>query len=217
MMESILLHLSSVMGHSIFLSALFCFLGGVLASLTPCTYPLIPIVVTYIGSKSLEKRGRFTSFFLSFSYITGMASVYSVLGIIAVFTGTIFGKISTNPWSYFFVANVFILLGLNVLDVIPIPVISPKNSEKKGILGAYLVGCASGLITSPCTTPVLGAILFFVGSTKSVLWAVVLMFSFSMGMGLLLLLAGTFSGLLTSLPRPGNWMKVVKKFIGLFG
>ncbi len=75
------------------------------------------------------------------------------------------------------------------------------------------MGAASGLITSPCTTPILGAILFYVASTKSILWGSVLMFSFSMGMGLLLLLVGTFSGFLSSLPRPGGWMEKVKKFL----
>jgi len=113
------------------------------------------------------------------------------------------------------VANIFILLGLNILDVIPIPVLSPKDSKRPGILGAFLVGAASGLITSPCTTPILGAILIYVASTKNVIWGIILMFSFSMGMGMLLLLVGTFSGLMSTLPRPGGWMEILKKILGL--
>lgn len=212
--DSVLSTLNSVMGHSIVLSAFFCFLGGILASLTPCTYPLIPIVATYIGSKSIEKT-RTQCFFLSLAYVIGMSAVYSALGVIAAITGTLFGRISTSPWSFFFVANIFILLGLNILDVIPIPVISPKDTKRTGILGAFLVGAASGLITSPCTTPILGAILIYVASTKDIMWGIVLMFSFSMGMGMLLLLVGTFSGLMSTLPRPGGWMEILKKILGL--
>ncbi len=210
-MNSILLSLNSVIGKSLILSSLLCFLGGVLASLTPCTYPLIPVVASYVSSKSLTKKKN--SFFLSLCYVIGMGVVYSFLGVFAALTGTLFGRISTNPITYFVVANLFILLGLNALDVITIPVISPKNTEKKGMIGAFLVGAASGLVTSPCTTPIMGAVLLYIATTKNVLWGSILMFSFSMGMGLLLVLVGTFSGLVSTLPRPGKWMEVVKKFL----
>ena len=210
--DTIVTTLNSFIGKSILVSAFFCFLGGVLASLTPCVYPLIPVVASYVGSKSVY-NSKANSFFMSLSYVIGMGIVYSILGVFAAITGTLFGRIATNPISYFFVGNLFLLLGLNVLDIIPLPVISPKNSEKKGFLGAFLIGAASGLITSPCTTPILGAILFYVASTKSILWGSVLMFSFSMGMGMLLLIVGTFSGILTSLPKPGAWMENIKKFL----
>ena len=210
--DTIVTTLNSLIGKSILVSAFLCFLGGVLASLTPCLYPLIPVVASYVGSKSVH-TSKTNSFFMSLSYVMGMGVVYSLLGIFAAITGTLFGRIATNPISYFCVGNLFLLLGLNVLDIIHLPVISPKNSEKKGILGAFLVGAASGLITSPCTTPILGAILFYVASTKSILWGSVLMFSFSMGMGMLLVIVGTFSGILTSLPKPGTWMEKIKKFL----
>ncbi len=213
-MEWILNYLNTQLTHSIIVSALLCFLGGVLASLTPCVYPLIPVVATYIGSKSI-KQTRLTSFYLSLSYVTGMAVVYSMLGIIAGLTGSLFGKVATHPLTLFFVGNLFILLGLNVFDVIPIPVIGIKNTEKKGLIGAFLVGGASGLITSPCTTPILGAVLFYVAKTKSVISGIILMFSFAFGMGLLLILVGTFSGLITTFPRPGKWMERLKFLLGL--
>lgn len=211
--EWILNYLNATLATSLFFSAILCFLGGVLASLTPCVYPLIPVVATYIGTKS-TKQSRFTSFYLSLSYVMGMAFVYSILGVIAAYTGSLFGKISTHPISYFFVGNLFIFLGLNVFDVICLPVIGVKNTDKKGVIGAFLVGGASGLITSPCTTPILGAVLFYVAKTKSIFSGIVLMFSFSIGMGILLILVGTFSGLITSLPKPGVWMERVKKLLG---
>jgi len=185
-----------------------------LASFTPCVYPLIPVVATYIGSKAVGGKGKVSLFWLCLSYVIGMSVVYSSLGIIAALTGSLFGRISTNPWSYFVVANVFILLGLNVLEVIPLPVLAPGNVSRGGVMGAFLVGATSGLVTSPCTTPVLGAVLLFVSRTQNVVWGGVLLFSFSLGMGFLLLIVGLFSGLMVSLPRPGRWMELIKKFFG---
>ncbi len=215
MWNELIPHLNAALSHSLILSAFFCFIGGLLASLTPCVYPLIPVVATYIGSKAVGKKDRLSLFWLSLSYVLGMGVVYSSLGMFAALTGTLFGRIATNPWSYFVVANVFILLGLNVLDVIPLPVISPKNTSRPGVVGAFVVGATSGLVTSPCTTPVLGAVLIFVAKTQNILWGAVLLFSFSLGMGLLLLIVGSFSGFLASLPKPGKWMQVVKMLFGL--
>ncbi len=215
MWNQLIAHLNFALSHSLILSAFFCFVGGVLASLTPCVYPLIPVVATYIGSKAVGRKDRLSLFWVSLFYVLGLCVVYSSLGMFAALTGTLFGRIATNPWSYFVVANVFILLGLNVLDVIPLPVLSPRDTSRTGIIGAFLVGATSGLVTSPCTTPVLGAVLIFVAKTQNVLWGAVLLFSFSLGMGFLLLVVGTFSGIMASLPRPGGWMEFLKKSFGI--
>jgi cytochrome c-type biogenesis protein len=73
------------------------FAGGVLASLAPCTYPLIPVVSAYVVSKSTGRKSRTRSFLLSLGYVVGMALVYSLLGMAAALTGSFFGRISTNP------------------------------------------------------------------------------------------------------------------------
>ncbi len=209
--------MEAYLGASIPLAIGAAFAGGVLASLTPCVYPMIPIVSTYVGSKTLGEKTRFKSFSLSLSYVVGMALVYAGLGVIAAVTGSFFGEISTNPTAYFVVANLIIFLGLNILEVIPMPTIPAFNlggTERKGMLGALLVGAASGLVASPCTAPVMGVLLTYVGTQKNVFLGAGLLFTFSLGMGILLVLAGTFSGLLASLPKSGKWMVTVKKCLG---
>ncbi len=194
------------------------FAGGVLASLAPCVYPLVPIVSAYVGSKSTGETTRLKSFTLSLGYVVGMAAVYTLLGMIAALTGSFFGRISTSPWALILVANVLILVSLSILEVIQIPLWSsgrPWEPAIGGVIGAFLVGAASGLVASPCTSPVLFGLLTYVATTQSVIYGGALVFTFTMGMGILLIVFGTFSGIAAALPRPGQWMNRVKKGLGL--
>jgi thiol:disulfide interchange protein DsbD len=194
------------------------FAGGLLVSLAPCVYPMIPIVSAYVGSKSTGEKTRMRSFVLSLGYVVGMASVYSLLGMVAALTGGFFGRISTSPWAMLIVANILILVALNILEVIPFPVWSsgrPLDPAVGGVMGAFLVGAASGLVASPCTSPVLFGLLTFVATTQSIFYGAFLVFAFSLGMGILLIVVGTFSGVAANLPRPGKWMVVTKKALGL--
>jgi cytochrome c-type biogenesis protein len=194
------------------------FAGGILASLAPCTYPLIPIVSAYVGSRSAGEKTRATSFLLSLGYVVGMAAVYSLLGMVAALTGSFFGRISTSPWALLVVANLLILVALNILEVITFPAWfsgRPLEPAVGGVIGAFLVGAASGLVASPCTSPVLFGLLAYVATTQSVVYGGLLVFAFSMGMGILLIVVGTFSGLAAALPRPGRWMVGVNKGLGL--
>ncbi|MCF8038607.1 MAG: sulfite exporter TauE/SafE family protein [Desulfohalobiaceae bacterium] len=210
--------LQSALGSSISLSLGICFLGGILASLSPCIYPLLPVVTSYVGSRSVGETTRFKAFGLSFFYVLGMALVYSGLGMVAALTGSFFGQISTSPLALLVVANIIILFGLNILEVIPLPMLamgSGQAGRKKGLAGALVLGAASGLVASPCTAPVLGVLLTYVATQQNVVTGGLFLFVFSLGLGLILILAGTFSGLLLSLPKPGNWMNLVKKGLGL--
>ncbi|MHC1743637.1 MAG: cytochrome c biogenesis protein CcdA [Syntrophobacteraceae bacterium] len=194
------------------------FAGGVLASLAPCVYPLIPIVSAYVGSKAVGEATRTKSFLLSLGYVVGMAVVYALLGMVTALTGSFFGHISTNPWALLFMANVLILAALNMLEVIRIPIWStgrPWEPAVGGVTGAFLIGAASGLVASPCTSPVLFGLLAYVASTQSVFYGGLLVFLFSIGRGVLLLVVGTFAGMAAAMPRPGQWMAGVKVAFGL--
>lgn len=217
-MHELVVALESALGTSLLLSTAICLAGGFLASLSPCVYPLIPIVATFVGSKTVGEQTKAKAFGLSLTYVLGLALVYSALGMIAALTGQLFGSISSNPWAQFIVANLMILFGLNIMEVLPLPLLSgqgPAGQGRKGVLGAFLIGAASGLVASPCTAPVLGIILTFVATTQNVLWGGLLLFAFSLGMGVLLIAVGTFSGVLAALPKPGNWMQVIRKVLGL--
>lgn len=197
----------------------FAALGaGVLTSFTPCVYPMLPVTVAYIGGKA--GGSRIKSIILSLFYVLGIAIMYSILGAVASYTGTFFGRISTNPWLQFIMANIFILLGLSMLGVWTMPTFSFADKFKSPIgskfpyIGAVLFGMATGSVFAPCTAPVLGVILVYVGSKQNVLYGISLLFIFAIGMSTLLLIAGISTGFLTSLPKAGAWTERIKKVFG---
>jgi len=200
------------------LSYVIVFLGGVFTSFTPCIYPVIPVTIGYIGASSARTKGR--AFLLSLFYVFGIATVYSCLGAIAALGGSVFGEISVNPWTYIIVGNIFLVLGLSMMDVFVVQLpgfLRPKVTPgaKKGLLGAFLVGMTAGLIMGPCTAPILGAVLTYVGSRQNIILGVSLLFAYALGIGLLLLVIGTFTGLAASLPKSGKWLNTVKKAFGV--
>ncbi len=195
------------------------FVAGLLASLTPCVYPMIPITAAYLGGSGARgPAGR--SIGLSLCYMVGLALMYSALGAAAALTGVIFGSWAGNPFVNLFVAAFFVLLGLSMLDVfaIPMPGFMAKLSARGGsggYAGAFMVGVVSGLVSTPCTAPVVMAILTLVASTGNVAYGASLLFVFALGMGLLLAVVGASAGALAALPKSGRWMLAVKWLFGV--
>ncbi len=202
---------------SSFLFSLFIsYMGGFLTSLSPCIYPLIPIVSSFVASNCIGERTKKKAFFLSLIYVLGVSIVYSIFGLISALTGTLFGSISNNPWTMIGIANLIILMAFIMLDIIPFSgIFFDIKTSKKGFLGAFVLGASSAFIISPCTLPVLGVILMYIATKQNFFSGALLMLSFSLGMSTLLLLIGTFSGIITSLPKPGEWMLIVKKILAI--
>jgi len=194
----------------------WAFSGGIFASFTPCVYPLISVTAGFIGVNSIGSRRK--GFILSFLYVTGIAITYSFLGLFASFTGQLFGAISTNPITYFIVGGAVILFGISMLDVffikLPNPIQLPLL-KKANYWSVFIFGLISGLVVGPCLTPVLGSILAYLVTKKDLLYGTSLLFVFAYGMGLVLILTGTFSGALLNLPKPGKWMVYVKRIVAL--
>lgn len=197
----------------------FAFLFGVFVGFTPCVYPVLPVTVSYIGRVS--RGSKLNGFLYSLVYVLGMALVYSAIGIVAAMVGSQVGKLWSNGWVLLLLANLFIVLALWQLNVIQIPVpqfISGGGERRSGFLGALAVGAASGLVVGPCTLPGLAAVLALIqsgvregGSAGSVLFGAVAMFAYSLGLGSLIIICGTFSGFLANLPKSGKWLAVVEK------
>jgi cytochrome c-type biogenesis protein len=204
----------------------FVFLGGVLTSLTPCIYPMIPITAAIVGGTSVAdpqavRPPRWRPLVLTLSYVLGLALVYSALGLFAGLTGTLFGSVSTNPWLYFAMANLLLLASLAMLDVLPvrIPASILERASTAGtagrVSGAFTMGAMSGLVAAPCSAPVMAAVLTWVSSTKSAALGFVYLFVFSLGMCTLLVVVGLSSGAISRLPRAGLWMVWIKRFFAL--
>ena len=219
MIEQFIQGLSVYLQGSFILAYLAVYLGGVLVSFTPCVYPVIPITIAFIGARGGGSRGQ--GFLLSLIYVLGMAVTYTALGGVAALSGKLFGQLQTNPWTYFVMANVCLLMGLSMLDVFMLPFRTPQfitriqpRTQSKGFVSSFLIGAASGLVMGPCTAPVLAVLLGYVATRQEMLYAMSLLFVFSFGMGTLLIILGTFAGLLANLPKSGPWMIKIGRLFG---
>ncbi|MBU4252627.1 MAG: sulfite exporter TauE/SafE family protein [Candidatus Omnitrophica bacterium] len=194
------------------LDFIIAFFAGFLASLTPCVYPLIPISSGYIIGNAQNSKSRALG--LSLFYVTGMAITYSFLGVLAVLTGSIFGKFSSSPLVNLISGILIFTFGLFMLDIfhfnfsfhLKLPVYKKANFG-----GALLLGLVSGLMISPCLTPILGAILAYLSTTKNIFYGGFLLLSFSYGLGLIFVLIGISGAGMAGLPKSGKWMVAIKK------
>ena len=195
------------------------FLAGVLTSLTPCIYPMIPITAAIVGGAQTAEGGatRGRTLGLTMAYVIGLALVYSILGLIAGLSGSMFGTISTNPWLYFGMANILLLAALSMLDVLPVRLPAwllaraTNAGRNGGFFGAFVMGAMSGLVAAPCGAPVMASVLTWVATTKSAVLGFLYLFVFSLGMCSLLVVVGLTSGASARLPRSGAWMLWVKR------
>lgn len=229
---------SGELGFLQFLGAAgLAYVGGLLASLTPCVYPMIPITIGVIGGMNREKNERRAWSELAMrggSYIFGMAVTYSFLGVLAGITGKVFGSFTNTPGWYLGLGILLNYAALIMMDVLPFDPtnwwaqikyklgfknIGAKQAQfeqrEMTLLGVFILGASSGFIAAPCTTPVLTSILAYIAKTQSIGLGMVLMFAFALGLGTLLLVVAFFTGALQILPRSGGWMKKVKVASGI--
>lgn len=196
------------------------FAAGLVTSVTPCVYPMIPITIGILGGSGAETRSRRRTVVYALLYALGLSLVYASLGLLAGMTGTLFGTVSSNRWAYLVMANLLLLFALAMLDVFPVtpPTRLVAWAGKFGGRSpgsVFLMGATSGLVAAPCGAPAFAAVLTFVGQTRSAGLGFLYLFVFSLGMTTLLILVGLSAGALTALPRPGNWMVWVKKVAGV--
>jgi len=217
--ENLINNLSAYLQGSVILAFAAAYLGGLVISFTPCTYPLIPVTVGFIGAQGAVSRLR--GFLLSLFYVTGLAVTYAALGAVAALSGKIFGQLQTTPLVYFIMANICLIMGLAMLDVfkisIPVPqkILQYSGGGKKGFISSFFLGMASGFVIGPCTAPALGVLLGFVALKTHVLMGIGLLFVFAFGMGTLLILVGTFAGVIAAMPRSGAWMTIINRVFGV--
>lgn len=208
--------LSQALSSSPALALATLFGAGVLTSLTPCVYPLIPITASVIAGTAREGQSKARTVGLTLTYAVGMATLYAFLGALAGMTGTLFGTISASPWALLAIGNLLLLFALAMLDVLPVPV--PRRlmhwaaTREGGSYGAvFVMGASSGVVAAPCGAPAFAVVLTWVAATQAGLMGFVYLFVFTLGMTALLVVVGIFSGTLALLPRSGRWMVWMKR------
>jgi thiol:disulfide interchange protein DsbD len=190
------------------------FLGGLLTSLTPCVYPLIPITVGVFGARQAG-RGRAT--LLTLAYINGLGIVFAILGMIAALSGKAFGSALSNPWVIAGLALFLIALAASMFGAFEIALPSSLATKLNGvggagILGAFLMGSVSGFLAAPCTGPTLFGVLTWVAQHQNPWLGGSFLYIYALGIGVPFFLIGVFT---LRLPKGGEWMEWVKSFFGI--
>lgn len=192
------------------------FVAGVLTSLTPCVYPMIPIVVGIFGARD-QATTRVRAFALASLYVLGMGVMYSALGVGVALAGKAFGAILANPWVVIPMVALYTALAASMFGAFELNLPAGLQAKLSGVggrggAGAFGMGLVGGLTAAPCTGPILAGILAFVATTRNVPVGFTLLFTFALGMGVLFFAIAVFA---VSLPRSGRWMEGVKSVAGL--
>jgi len=195
---------------------LLVFLGGLALNLTPCVYPIIPITISYFGGQAEGKKGAVALH--AVLYVLGMAVTYSILGVVAAFTGGLFGAALSYPPVLIVIALIMVALALSMFDVyefrMPAFLNKLAGGSQKGYLGTILMGLTVGIVAAPCIGPFVLGLLTYVGNRGNVFLGFSLFFVLALGLGVPFLILGFFSGSLSKLPRSGAWMVWVRKIFG---
>lgn len=206
-------------GMFLFLLLLFGF--GLLMSLSPCIYPMIPITLAVIGTQSKEK-GIMHGLIMSLTYVIGMALVYAIIGYLSATVASGITAFMQSPVVMVPIALLLIVLSFSMFGAYELQApqfmrdkLGGAGGNRSGLLGVFVMGMVAGLIASPCVGPFLGGLLLMLSTTGDGLLAFISLFTFGMGMGVLLIGVGTFPALLGSMPQAGGWMESLNKGMGL--
>jgi thiol:disulfide interchange protein DsbD len=205
-----------IAGKGLALTFMLIFLGGLALNLTPCVYPLIPITISYFGGQARGSTAKV--FTLAVFYLLGMAITYSIMGIVAALSGSLFGSILQNPLVLIFIAAIMVALALSMFGVweltIPQSLNQLAGGSRKGYAGSLFMGLTVGIVAAPCIGPFVLGLLTYVGTKGDPVLGFWMFFTLSIGLGLPFLVLGTFSGSMKNLPRSGLWMVWIKKIFG---
>lgn len=193
---------------------------GLLLSLTPCVFPMIPILSGIIAGQN--KLTKTSGFFLALAYVLGMAITYALAGVAAALSGTLISNALQNPWALGIGALIFVALAMSMFGFFELQLPSSIQSRfsdtanriKGGsAAGVFTMGALSAVIVGPCVAPPLAAALAFIAQTGNTVLGGTALFVLALGMGVPLLLIGLSAGAL--LPKAGGWMNAVKYFFGV--
>ena len=192
------------------------FAGGIIASISPCSIAMLPLMIGYVGGCSKETPVR--TFFQLCSFILGTAIVFTVIGIICAITGSVFAS-ALGGYFTLIMASMLLIIGFKITDILDfeIPVIiksMPKTNTKSLFIYPLLLGIAFALAGTPCSTPILAGIMVFAAMGKNMLAATIMLFLFAVGQGLILIIAGLFTSALKNIKNLSNITDKIVKISG---
>ncbi len=214
-MDAMLEGISSLITENSFIAPILALVAGILTSFTPCSLSTVPLVVGYVGASG-SKSGK-NAFGLSLTFAVGSAITFTILGVIAATAGSLLGN-SSSIW-YIILGVLMMLMALQtfeIYEIIPSSYLISKN-KKRGYAGALIAGMLGGVFSSPCSTPVLIALLAVVASSNNIAYSILLLLLYSVGHGILAVIAGSSVGFVSKLRESekfGKFGKVLKIVMG---
>jgi len=202
--------------HGLVVTLLLVMLLGLGLNLTPCVYPLISVTLAYFGSQGHHRTIRVVG--LATVYVLGITASFAAVGVVAAFSGGIFGGALQKPPVLLFISGVLVLLALSSFGLYqfqpPAWLLQRVSGSTQGALGAFFMGLTMGIVAAPCVGPVIVGLLLFVGSQQSVLLGVQLFFALGLGMGLPYIGLAVAAGSIKTLPRSGEWLVWIEHVFG---
>jgi len=194
-----------------------CFLGGVVSSLSPCGIGMLPIIVSYIGATPEQKTSKTLVQIISF--IFGLALCLTVVGIVAALTGQVFGA-SDRSYFILFLSSLIFIFGMNLVGLIDInfPVLVkkfPQNNKTNAFFYPMILGCVFAFASTPCSTPILAGIMATATMSTNIAYAALMLFLFSLGQGVIILVAGLFTSVLKNLSSFAKYSDILTKISGI--
>lgn len=204
-MTGLLEYISKLIIETGWLAPILALFAGVLTSFTPCALSSIPLVIGYVGGTGQKDAKK--AFRLSIVFALGSAVTFTVLGAIAASAGRLMGAAAS--WWYLLLGALMVLMALQtwgLFEIIPSSYLLSKNT-KRGYAGAFVAGILGGVFSSPCATPVLIALLAIVAGKGSIIWGILLLLLYSIGHGILAVVAGTSIGFVQKLSASEKYGK----------
>jgi cytochrome c-type biogenesis protein len=216
-MDALLAGLIRLVETNVWIAPFASFLGGILTASNPCVLVMIPLTMAYVGGYS-DARGWRYNLSLSLAFVVGLSITFTVLGLIAASMGSLLGDVGSF-WQYA-VAGICLVMGLHLLGVFSfqLPLPNRFKTQKRGIVGAFLLGMLFGVVSTPCATPILAVLLVYIAAKGSYAYGALLLFAYALGHCFLIIIAGTSIGMAKGILESRNLQKassVLRKVAGV--
>ena len=209
MLDGILNTLSSLLSNPV-AAPFAAFAAGLITSITPCSLSQIPLVLGYVGKEASTAK----AFRLSLVYAAGSAVTFTAFGIAASLLGILLG--AAFAWWYVILGIVMLLMAMQIwgiINIAPSTYLASKNT-RRGYLGALIAGIIGGIFSSPCSTPVLVALIAMIAATESTAQGAFLMLLYSIGCTVLAVVLGSFPSIIRKIGR-NDTFRLVSRILNI--